>query len=57
MVMAGAASCFLPLPEAAYADALKARLPARLVDVNLRAFDAGRALAAASASRSAGDHS
>jgi indolepyruvate ferredoxin oxidoreductase beta subunit len=57
MVMAGAASCFLPLPEAAYADALKARLPARLVDVNLRAFGAGRTLAAGSAPRSAGDRS
>jgi indolepyruvate ferredoxin oxidoreductase beta subunit len=55
MVMAGAASCFLPLPEAAYADALAVRLPARLVDVNLRAFGAGRALVAASAPRSAGD--
>lgn len=55
MVMAGAASCFLPLPEEAYADALRVRLPARVLDVNLQAFDAGRALVAASAQRSAGD--
>jgi indolepyruvate ferredoxin oxidoreductase beta subunit len=47
MVMAGAASRFLPLPDEAYADALKARLPARVVDVNLRAFGAGRALVSA----------
>jgi indolepyruvate ferredoxin oxidoreductase beta subunit len=47
MVMTGAASHFLPLPEAAYADALRARLPARLVDVNVQAFRAGRALVSA----------
>jgi len=44
MVMTGAASHFLPLPEAVYADALKARLPARFVDVNAQAFRAGRDL-------------
>jgi indolepyruvate ferredoxin oxidoreductase beta subunit len=47
MVMAGAASHFLPLPEEAYADALKARLPARVVEVNLQAYRAGRSLVAA----------
>ncbi len=57
MVMAGAASPFLPLPDAAYADALKSRLPARLVDVNVRAFGAGRVLAAESSARSAGARS
>ena len=47
MVMAGAASHFLPLPEEAYADALKARLPARVVEVNLQAYRAGWSLVAA----------
>jgi indolepyruvate ferredoxin oxidoreductase beta subunit len=44
MVMTGAASHFLPLPEEAYAEALRARLPARVVEVNVQAFRAGRAL-------------
>ncbi len=46
MVMTGAASHFLPLTEEAYVEALKVRLPARFVDVNVRAFRAGRALIA-----------
>ncbi len=46
MVMAGAASRFLPLPEEAYTAALTMRLPARVVDVNVQAFRAGRALVA-----------
>ncbi|HWS15895.1 MAG TPA: indolepyruvate oxidoreductase subunit beta [Candidatus Methylomirabilis sp.] len=44
MVMVGAASHFLPLPEAAYEEALKARLPENLAAVNVQAFRAGRAL-------------
>jgi indolepyruvate ferredoxin oxidoreductase, beta subunit len=44
MVMTGAASHFLPLPEETYTEALTARLPARFVDVNAQAFRAGRAL-------------
>ncbi len=44
MVMTGAASHFLPLPEEAYAAALAKRLPARYVEVNLQAFRAGRSL-------------
>ena len=44
MVMVGAASNYLPLPEIAYEEALKARLPGKLVAVNVRAFHAGRAL-------------
>jgi len=44
MVMAGAASHFLPLAEDAYGKALAARLPAKYVEVNVRAFRAGRAL-------------
>ena len=44
MVMVGAASHFLPLPENAYEEALKARLPGKLVAVNVQAFHAGRAL-------------
>jgi indolepyruvate ferredoxin oxidoreductase beta subunit len=46
MVMTGAASHFLRLTEEAYVEALKVRLPARFVDVNVRAFRAGRALIA-----------
>jgi indolepyruvate ferredoxin oxidoreductase beta subunit len=44
MVMTGAASHFLPLPEEAYLQVLKSRLPARVVEVNVQAFRAGRAL-------------
>jgi len=44
MVMTGAASHFLPLPEERYMEALTARLPTRFVDVNAQAFRAGRAL-------------
>jgi indolepyruvate ferredoxin oxidoreductase beta subunit len=44
MVMTGAASHFLPLPDEAYLEALKSRLPARVVEVNAQAFRAGRAL-------------
>lgn len=44
MVMVGAASRFLPLPEDAYEEALRETLPERIVEVNLLAFRAGRAL-------------
>jgi indolepyruvate ferredoxin oxidoreductase, beta subunit len=44
MVMAGAASHFLPLSESVYEAALRERLPAKYLDVNLSAFHAGRAL-------------
>ncbi|GAB4244616.1 MAG: indolepyruvate oxidoreductase subunit beta [Deltaproteobacteria bacterium] len=44
MVMVGAASHFLPLPEAAYEEALKVRLPEKIVAVNVQAFRTGRAL-------------
>jgi indolepyruvate ferredoxin oxidoreductase beta subunit len=44
LVMVGAASRFLPLPEGAYEEAVRSSLPARIVEVNLRAFRAGRAL-------------
>ena len=55
MVMTGAASHFLPLPEDRYMEALAVRLPARFVDVNAQAFRAGRALVVpASADRLAG---
>lgn len=49
MVMVGAASGFLPLPESAYEDALRGSLPERIVEVNLRAFRSGRALLPAGA--------
>jgi indolepyruvate ferredoxin oxidoreductase beta subunit len=44
MVMVGAASRFLPLPAGAYEEAVKMSLPERIVEVNLRAFRAGRSL-------------
>jgi len=44
IVLVGAASHFLPLPEAAYEEAMKARLPSMIVAVNARAFRAGREL-------------
>jgi indolepyruvate ferredoxin oxidoreductase beta subunit len=44
MVMAGAASHFLPIDEAAYREAIAARVKPRFVDVNVRAFQAGRGL-------------
>ncbi len=47
IVMTGAASHFLPLPEAAYEASLRECLPAKYVDVNLQAFRAGRALVGA----------
>jgi indolepyruvate ferredoxin oxidoreductase beta subunit len=44
IVLVGAASHFLPLPEAAYEEAMMTRLPSMIVDVNVRAFRAGREL-------------
>ena len=44
IVLVGAASHFLPLPEAAYEEAMKARLPEKIVAVNVQAFRAGREL-------------
>ena len=46
MVMVGAASHLLPLSETCYLEALRARLPERVVEVNAKAFRAGRALMA-----------
>jgi Pyruvate/2-oxoacid:ferredoxin oxidoreductase gamma subunit len=43
-VLVGAASHFLPLPEAAYEEALKARLPEKVVAVNVQGFRVGREL-------------
>ena len=44
MVMVGAASHLLPLPETSYLGALRVRLPERVVEVNEKAFRAGRGL-------------
>ena len=44
IVLVGAASHFLPLPGDAYEEAMKARLPKKIVEVNVQAFRAGRAL-------------
>jgi indolepyruvate ferredoxin oxidoreductase beta subunit len=49
MVMVGAGSRFLPLPEGAYVEALGKCLTERLVEVNVKAFRAGRALVRAEA--------
>ena len=43
MAIAGALSRLLPFPEEAWLAALRGRLPAKLVDVNLKAFALGRA--------------
>ena len=44
LVMVGAASRLLPLAEGLYEEALRSKLPERLVGVNWRAFRAGREL-------------
>ena len=44
IVMVGAASHFLPLAQETYVEALRAALPEKIVDVNVRAFKAGRGL-------------
>jgi len=44
IVMVGAASHFLPLAEEAYVEALRAALPAKIVEVNIRAFRTGRGI-------------
>jgi indolepyruvate ferredoxin oxidoreductase beta subunit len=44
MVMVGAASHYLPLPEGTYEDAMRERMPEKVVAVNVAAFRAGRAL-------------
>ena len=42
VVMVGAMSAFLPVDPAVYEDMIRARVPERYRDVNLRAFEAGR---------------
>ena len=42
VVMVGAMSAFLPVDLDVYGDIIRARVPARFRDVNLRAFEAGR---------------
>jgi indolepyruvate ferredoxin oxidoreductase beta subunit len=49
VVMLGALSTFLDLPEAEWTSAIAEFLPKRIVDVNLRAFGAGRQAANAAA--------
>jgi indolepyruvate ferredoxin oxidoreductase beta subunit len=44
IVMVGAASHFLPLAEEIYIEALRATLPPKIVEVNVRAFRSGRGL-------------
>ena len=54
MVMVGAASHLLPLPEEAYERALKENLPERIVAVNVDAFRTGRSLLSPASLRAAG---
>lgn len=44
LVLVGAASPLLPLPPERFEEAIRARLPENVVEVNLQAFRAGRAL-------------
>lgn len=44
LVLVGAASPLLPLPPECFEEAIRARLPETIVEVNLRAFRAGRSL-------------
>jgi len=44
LVLVGAASPLLPLPAERFEEAIRARLPGKIVEVNLAAFRAGRAL-------------
>jgi indolepyruvate ferredoxin oxidoreductase beta subunit len=46
LVLVGAASPFLPLPAEVYEEAIRARMKARLAEVNVAAFRAGREAAA-----------
>jgi indolepyruvate ferredoxin oxidoreductase beta subunit len=46
VALVGAASHFLPLAPAAYEEALRLRLPPKILDVNIAAFHAGRKLLA-----------
>ena len=43
MAIAGALSRLLPFPEEAWLSAMRGRIPAKLLDVNLKAFALGRA--------------
>lgn len=43
LVLVGALSTFVPFDEEHWQAAMRARIPAKLLDVNLRAFDLGRA--------------
>ena len=45
VVLMGALSAFVPFDEAHWQAAMRERIPAKLLDVNLRAFAAGRAAA------------
>jgi len=42
VVLVGALSSLLPVPEEVFLDVIKARVPERLLEVNLKAFAAGR---------------
>ena len=42
VVMVGAMSAFLPVDPSVYEDIIRARVPEKFKDVNLRAFEAGR---------------
>ncbi|HFQ81727.1 MAG TPA: indolepyruvate oxidoreductase subunit beta [Desulfobacterales bacterium] len=46
VVLVGALSTFLPVTEETFIEVMKSKLPARILDLNLRAFAAGRQEAA-----------
>jgi indolepyruvate ferredoxin oxidoreductase beta subunit len=57
VVMTGALSLLLPIPEASWQKALHVRLPARYLDGNLSAFSSGKAICEELLSTSAGRNS
>ena len=46
MVIAGALSTLTPFTVDQWKDAMRGRIPAKLIDLNLKAFDIGREAAA-----------
>jgi indolepyruvate ferredoxin oxidoreductase beta subunit len=43
-VILGHLSCYIDVPDDTWTDIMKERLPSKILDVNLRAFDAGRSI-------------
>ena len=45
LVLLGVLSCYMDIPLTAWLDAIKATVPAKFLDLNLRAFESGRGIA------------